>query len=388
VSWATAACAGYTGEYFGNATLTGTPALTRCDAAVDFDWGTGGPGSGLSADNFSVRWTGQFDFPAGAATFTATADDGIRVWVDGTLLIDAWRDQAATTYQATVNLTAGRHQVRVEYYERGGYAVARVNWTTAGAACAPGQYLAEYFGTVTLTGTPALTRCDAAVDFDWGTGGPAAGLGADNFSVRWTGEFDFPGGATTFVATADDGIRVWVDGALLIDAWRDQSVSTYQATLSLAAGPHEVAVEYYERSGAAVARVSWAPAPIGGACPAGYYLAEYFGNATLSGSPANTRCETAINNDWKNGGPGGGLGTDLFSLRWTGRFAFAGGATTFVATADDGIRLWVDGVLLIDAWRNQSATTYRATASLAAGEHEVRVEYYENVGFAVARVSW
>ena len=60
--------------------------------------------------------------------FTARADDGIRVWVDGASVINAWRDQAPTTYQATVPLTAGTHEVRVEYYERGGGAVAEVRW--------------------------------------------------------------------------------------------------------------------------------------------------------------------------------------------------------------------------------------------------------------------
>ncbi|HXG75975.1 MAG TPA: PA14 domain-containing protein, partial [Gaiellaceae bacterium] len=68
-----------------------------------------------------------------------------------------------------------------------------------------------------------------------------------------------PGGETTFTATADDGVRVWVDGVLVIDAWVDQPPTTYTATRTLAAGSHQVTVEYYERGWGAVARVSWAP---------------------------------------------------------------------------------------------------------------------------------
>jgi hypothetical protein len=68
---------------------------------------------------------------AGTYTFTATADDGIRVWVDGVLIIDAWKNQAATTYTATRTLTAGDHQVKVEYYEASGGAVAKVSWASA-----------------------------------------------------------------------------------------------------------------------------------------------------------------------------------------------------------------------------------------------------------------
>ena len=72
-----------------------------------------------------MRWLGQFDFAAGATTFTVTADDGIRLWVDGSLVINAWIDQGATTYTATRTLTAGQHEVKVEYYENAWDAVAR-----------------------------------------------------------------------------------------------------------------------------------------------------------------------------------------------------------------------------------------------------------------------
>jgi hypothetical protein len=310
--------------------------------------------------------------------------------VDGTLVIDAWVDQSATTYQATRTLTAGTHLVQVEYYERTGDAVAQLGWAQApgGGSCSSDQYLAEYFPNITLAGSPSATRCETAIGYVWGAGGPGTGVGPDSFSVRWSGQFDFAGGSTTFTATADDGIRVWVDGTLVIDAWVDQSATTYQATRTLTAGTHLVRVEYYERTGDAVAQLGWAQAPGSGGCPSGQYLAEYFDNLALAGAPVFTRCETVIAYNWGAGGPGAGVGTDNFSVRWTGRFPFPAGLTTFTATADDGIRVWVDGTPIIDAWRDQSATTYRQDVTLAAGEHEVRVEYYENAGDAVAQVGW
>jgi hypothetical protein len=64
-------------------------------------------------------------FTAGTHTFTATADDGVRVYLDGTLVIDQWKDQSATTYTAPRTVTAGNHEVKVEYYENGGDAVAK-----------------------------------------------------------------------------------------------------------------------------------------------------------------------------------------------------------------------------------------------------------------------
>jgi Galactose oxidase-like, Early set domain/Bacterial Ig domain/PA14 domain len=118
----------YSARYFANMTLTGTPATERCETSIDYDWGTGSPAPNVPVDQFSARWTGTFSFQAGNYQFTATADDGIRVWVDGVPLIDGWVDQSATTYQQTKNLTAGSHDVQVEYYENGIDAVAHVNW--------------------------------------------------------------------------------------------------------------------------------------------------------------------------------------------------------------------------------------------------------------------
>ena len=124
------------------------------------------------------------------------------------------------------------------------------------------------------------------------------------------------------------------------------------------------------------------------ACPVGQYQAQYFNTMTLSGTPVLTRCEGAIDHMWGNGGPGSGVNADGFSARWVGTHSFAGGTYTFTARTDDGIRIWVDGTLLIDAWKNQPATTYTATRALSPGDHEVKVEYYENTSWAVTRVSW
>ena len=98
------------GAYFVGTGLSGVP-VVRCDTAVNFDWGTASPIPGsMPVDNFSVRWATTRVFTAGDYQFTATADDGVRVKVDnGPWIIDAWKDQGPTTYQAAIPLTAGEH---------------------------------------------------------------------------------------------------------------------------------------------------------------------------------------------------------------------------------------------------------------------------------------
>ncbi len=123
------------------------------------------------------------------------------------------------------------------------------------------------------------------------------------------------------------------------------------------------------------------------ACTTGQFRAEYFVNTSLTAPATRTACESSINYDWGTGGPAG-LPVDAFSVRWTGRFSFAAGSYTFTARADDGIRIFVDGVAVISAWVVQAPTMYTATQTLTAGEHEVKVEYFENYAGAVAQVSW
>ncbi len=128
--------------------------------------------------------------------------------------------------------------------------------------CPSGQFVAQYFATPDLSGPVALARCEATVDHDWGYDGPGGAIPVDNFSARWQGGFSFAAGTYTFTALADDGIRVTIDGATLIDGWRDQRSTTYTASRALPAGEHDIVVEYYERAGVASAHFGWTAVPL------------------------------------------------------------------------------------------------------------------------------
>jgi hypothetical protein len=135
----------------------------------------------------------------------------------------------------------------------------------------------------------------------------------------------------------------------------------------------------------------FATASHGGAslsCAPGQFRATYYNHMTLSGSPVLTQCERAVGYHWGNGGPRGGVGNDHFSARWVTRAQFAAGAYTFTLTGDDSIRLYVDASLVINRWKDQSATPYTAKRTLTSGVPEVKVEYDENAYQAVAVASW
>ncbi|CAM5712362.1 hypothetical protein SAURM35S_01745 [Streptomyces aurantiogriseus] len=111
----------YTRQFFANTTFSGTPKQTGCDAAISENWGAKAPISSLPTNNFGVRWSVTRDFGSGGPfTFTAAAQDGIRVYVDGVRKVDLWKN-VSTTVKKTVDLTIapGKHTLRVDY----------VNWT-------------------------------------------------------------------------------------------------------------------------------------------------------------------------------------------------------------------------------------------------------------------
>jgi beta-glucosidase len=122
---------GWRAEYFANMTLSGTPAFTRVEPKIDHDWVGNGPGGSVPADQFSARWTATLrPTTSGERKLEVSSDDGIRLWMDGQLLIDDWTNHAEIYHSVRVQLEAGRaYELKIEYYEDGGSAVARCGWT-------------------------------------------------------------------------------------------------------------------------------------------------------------------------------------------------------------------------------------------------------------------
>ncbi|RPH35541.1 glucan 1,4-alpha-glucosidase, partial [bacterium] len=125
---------GLKGEYFPNMELAGKPAITRTDLQVDFDWGTDAPGPKLPADSFSVRWTGKFVAPkSGTYRIGVNADDGCRLWIDGSSAVDEWKDAGDRTLMKEVNLKAGKvYDIKLECYEHFGTAKMKLVWVLPG----------------------------------------------------------------------------------------------------------------------------------------------------------------------------------------------------------------------------------------------------------------
>jgi uncharacterized protein YraI len=266
------------GEYFNNIYLIGTPAATRDVAAISFDWGASEPVPGVNADNFSVRWTKNEVFSNATYRFYAQADDEINVVVDGRTIISTFdQNRAGQLVSADITLSAGLHQIQVNYRELSGNASAFVSWANvannpqppafstaqqeadlASAATEPvdvGLWTAQYYGNNSLAGLPTAILGETAIDFDWGDGAPVPSLPTDDFSARWTTLATLEGGIYRFTARADDSVRVLVDAQPVIDNWEGAVARTTTVDVELTPGDHNIMVDYREFGGDAFVTV-------------------------------------------------------------------------------------------------------------------------------------
>ncbi len=279
------ATTGWQGAYYAGMELSGAPKFVRTDHAVNFHWGDKSPDTRLDTDEFSVRWTRVINFRGGVYRFSMTADDGARIWIDGELVLDAWEIEPGTTHEVDVTLTPGEHSVVIDYFEHTGVATAQFTFKRLGDAPPPATptpaptgdgtatpaptseptgeastvaWWGEYYPNRDLTGEPMVTRWDPHLGFEWMQDSPMPDLPHDGFSVRWTREVYFYDDNYGICARADDGVRLYIDGELIIDEWHGSDANeNYCVEVDLHERYHTVVVEYYEHEVDALIYVWW-----------------------------------------------------------------------------------------------------------------------------------
>lgn len=369
----------YYAQYYSNKNLSGNSVLTRWEDSINFDWGdNGSPGEEVTSDNFSARFSGKQDFPAGNYKFTLSGDDGIRLYVDGVLVIDEWKDQGKTAYSSNLLLSAGVHDIRVEYYENGGGANVKLDWEYLNSNDESITYDAKYFDNMTLSGSPVLERKEFGINNNWGHGSPDALVPVDQFSTIWEGKKIFTEGFYKFNFNTDDGFRFYIDGKKVLDRWFPQSSEQHSIEEFISGGEHTIRLEFYENTGSAIIKMSYLKIP----SLAKTFKVEYFDNMTLSGTPKVTNETTNSMYNWWLFSPIEGVDADKFSVRMTKQQVFAGGEYTFRLVADDGVRFWIDNTLIVDDWTDHARREYNPSVAIPEGLHNLKIEYYEHTGLA------
>ncbi len=432
----------FTGCYYSNDSLSGSPVLVRNDSQINFDWGNGSPDRSLPPQNYSVRWQGNFNFDTATYTFTATTSDGMRVYIDGNVVLDRWRDQPPYMYTFRPAMVQGTHLITVEYYEHTGGATAILTWQSNSPTVQP-PVISSFTATpgTVAAGQPATLAWSVSgattVTIDNGVGdvsnitskpvSPAqtttywltATNGAGSVTARTTigvtaGSDSQPPTAPVIVAaSARDSAEVDLGWLASID---NTGVTGYQviregtvvaslsgSTLSYAdtnvngGTTYNYAIRAFDAAGnysnaSNGVRVTTPIAPASGSCPApanGAFTGCYYSNIDLTGAPVFVRTDNRIDFDWWMTGPASGsVPVDNFSVRWQGNFNFDEGSYTFSTITSDGVRLYIDGNIVLDRWRDQPPYMYVARRSLSAGTHLITLEYYDHTGSRTATVNW
>jgi len=351
--------------------FTGSP-VVRIDPRVDFDWGSGAPIAGVGRDDFSARWVGEVEIPvSGNYTFSTRSDDGVRLWINGQLVVDNWSDHGETTDSGLVaGLLAGqRYSVVMEFYERGGRAVARLLWRGPGVSqdIIPEHHL--FRETTPPRLTRALRSCIAnQVQLSFSE--PITRDSAENLT-----NYSVNNGAVVTTASLDESAR----NVTL------QLADTSEQTLSITAR------DIVDLSG----NIMGAPETLTTTLGVNGLLGTYFnqnGSSTAYFSGASvSRIDATVDFNWASNAPIAGVGTDFFSVRWVGEIeAPRSGRYQFSTRSDDGVRLWIDNQLVIDNWTLHAARRdTSAPIELVAGRrYDIRMEFFEYAGHAVAQLEW
>ncbi|QFZ24798.1 hypothetical protein EKG83_40080 [Saccharothrix syringae] len=276
--------AGLTAAIHDNTTLTGAAKVNQtglgsADGVVRSDWAdTASPAAGVPAGKFSIRLNGLITFPnAGNYNMELHVDDGARMWIDDTLVVDMWGDGGPRPAKGDYNNTVAgsTHRIRIDYFNSGGPGQLHLNWRRAPDGVyepVPGRYLKPNYGLTTSTaedesaGVPGQSTTTAytgnGVDAVFGlttATGPtglttrstyeAVGVGY----LRKTGKSAPNGAATTYEYYGDTETR---DNPCTteVEAINQGGLTRTTRSTAPATGPARVDEQVFDASGRLVAK--------------------------------------------------------------------------------------------------------------------------------------
>lgn len=292
------------GEYYNNAYLLDPPAFTRNDSAIAFNWGLGSPGDGVNADNFSVRWATDVNLAAGNYRFYAQADDNVRVTFDfNTTVIDTFSGPVGQFVSGDVQVaSAGTYHIQVDYREVTEVAYAFVSFANLATNPNPpsfpvnpgtgtGQWVAQYYPNTNLSGDPAAILTLSNPNFNTGGNPPVASMPATNWSARFTSVQTLNPGSYQAAFNVDDGVRYFVNGALVLDRWGAATGQTQSADFTVSAPQVTFQIDYVQFGGEAYLQYNILPAGSGGGAINPPVTGGPFAVATVRAGTLNVRAQ-------------------------------------------------------------------------------------------------
>ncbi|MBP0006374.1 MAG: hypothetical protein J7642_22090 [Cyanobacteria bacterium SBC] len=399
---------GLTGSYYEHSGRTPDFAnliLTRLDPTIDFNWDNDSPDPSLDDNTFAVRWMGQIEAEHSETyTFYTTTSDGVRLWIDGQLIIDDWDIQGPTTNTGTITLQAGqKYDIRVDYYEYLGRAISQLEWSSASQPreIVPSRQLYPDSGSSIDAGTLNFSNSEFSYDeagnpfiaasvtrTNGSSGDVSVTIDLSDITATSPDDYDNTSIEVSFTDgdTTEKVISIPIVDDALVEGNETLQLTFINPTGSALLGSQNTAtVTIVDNDGS-----SSPPSPPGtGSGLTGFYY-DHNGQLPDFANLVLTRTDATIDFNWDGAAPDPAVDDDTFAVRWKGQIEAEQSETyTFYTTTSDGVRLWVDGQLLIDDWDIQAPTENSATITLQAGQqYDIRIDYYEYLGRAVSQLEW
>ncbi len=397
-------------------------------------------------NGYGFVYDGYINVPEdGYYQFSTESDDGSRLWIGDTLVVDNDGLHADQTVYGSIGLKAGLHSIRVAYLQYGGVGILHVGYQTPSGAtgeipAAWLQHSAVQFPTLqAATQPPASVKPGVAYRYyegawpslpDFTTLTPV-GLGAvSNFSLESAASqvnygFSFDGyiqvpvdGFYDFYTNSDDGSRLWIDGTLVVDNDGLHASQDALGNVGLAAGWHRIRVGFFQRWGLEILSVSWTVP--GGQRSAIPNSALIFDPSSLPTLQAPVAAGNALVSglqyayyEWNQSQPAWMVLPDLTKLtpNKTGTvasfditprkrdnyyaFRFTGyinipeyGYYTFFTASDDGSRLYIDNQLVVNNDGLHPLLKLSGRIGLEPGYHAITVDFFQWAVDQVLNVSY
>jgi len=404
------------GRFVSKTTKTPISVAPTFTNALDDNFGLGSPSADVDTDNFSGRYIGNFNFNAGTYVFNIGGDDGVRLFIDDNpvALINEFRQQGYTEYSRDHTfITSGLHKVRLEFYENRGAARATLSWgvennTLVEAESFPPQPDIDVQSDGLASASQAMRMLSS------GATSKSITTGAfQSVTVRAKGD-SYNGSPVLTIKINGVSLTSKAVGATAYYEYQFPNLSYPAGTYNIeygfetdACGSPSIGVPCapeYDRNlyvdkltfnqGNRTIGTEPPSQPVTGtpACsdfvPLNRFHACYF-NGMNRETFVLGRQEATLDNNWTTGSPDPSVNPNQFSATFKGSWNLAPGNYTFTTTSDDGIRLLVNGITVIDQYNDHSPTEHTGNITLSGtNPHTMSLVYYENGGDAVAKLRW
>ena len=422
---------GLMADYYATGNWTG-PSWRRIDPRPDFSW-AGSPGGPIPADGFSVVWNGQVQaYFTEQHTFSVQTTAGVRLTVNGNVIINQLANNTSTTFSGVANLTRGaKTSIKLEVQDKNATTTARLFWSSANtpSQLIPQSQLYHNSGlrgpvvTYSDNSGHSLTRHEADFVGEW-PNQPVSGssttvsINEDNFKTTWNALVESPiTGDITWCINSDDGYTVTVKGVQMLNGgvWTNNTYVCSGGKTAVTAGEKvPVTVVHTDGTGSARMRLAWQMStfittrediPMARIFPpasytvpntgltATFYDTMDFGATPPQNSTTPQAWQTWVPNlDYTWGESRYSLGNvitdnDTLSGRFTGRLQPAcTGVHEFEIVADDTAKVWIGSERLIDI--PTFGTRYGARWLDSNVLYDFKVDWTENGGPSGIRVRW